>query len=163
MGAEIPDTIQSVTVARRGYGSMAVSNSTGSQIINILIGPSAGTSDVWRWLGAKATLAADPDCRLFSAGLGVPWLTTNASGRDIQIRSVRTLQLMTNFQFGCVATYLALLLLPTIPTWRPGDHSKAVLNRLKAKIMLLVYGTVLAVCAPLLLQRATVRVDANRL
>merc|ERR1712100_675080 len=38
IGAEIPDTIQSVTVARRGYGSMAVSNSTGSQIINILIG-----------------------------------------------------------------------------------------------------------------------------
>ena len=38
VGAEIPDTIQSVTGARRGYGSMAVSNSTGSQIINILIG-----------------------------------------------------------------------------------------------------------------------------
>ena len=38
IGAEIPDTIQSVTVAKRGYGSMAVSNSTGSQIINILIG-----------------------------------------------------------------------------------------------------------------------------
>eukprot|EP00965_Chrysotila_dentata_P077753 2565292-Pleurochrysis_carterae.AAC.1 len=31
IGAEIPDTIQSVTVAKRGYGSMAVSNSTGSQ------------------------------------------------------------------------------------------------------------------------------------
>ena len=31
IGAEIPDMIQSVTVARRGYGSMAVSNSCGSQ------------------------------------------------------------------------------------------------------------------------------------
>ena len=38
VGAVIPDRSQSVTVARRGYGSMAVSNSTGSQIINILIG-----------------------------------------------------------------------------------------------------------------------------
>ena len=37
-GAEIPDLIQSVTVARRGYGSMAVSNAIGSQIINICIG-----------------------------------------------------------------------------------------------------------------------------
>ena len=38
IGAEIPDTIQSVTMAKRGYGSMAVSNALGSQIINILIG-----------------------------------------------------------------------------------------------------------------------------
>lgn len=38
VGAEIPDTIQSVTVARKGYGSMAVSNCLGSQITNILVG-----------------------------------------------------------------------------------------------------------------------------
>jgi len=38
LGAEIPDTIQSVTVARRGYGSMAVSNCIGSQIVNLTIG-----------------------------------------------------------------------------------------------------------------------------
>jgi len=38
IGAEIPDTIQSVTVARRGYGSMAVSNCIGSQIVNCCIG-----------------------------------------------------------------------------------------------------------------------------
>ena len=38
IGAEIPDTIQSVTVARKGYGSMAVSNGLGSQICNINIG-----------------------------------------------------------------------------------------------------------------------------
>merc|ERR1719204_1845133 len=38
LGAEIPDTIQSVTVARRGYGSMAVSNCIGSQIVNLCIG-----------------------------------------------------------------------------------------------------------------------------
>jgi K+-dependent Na+/Ca+ exchanger-like protein len=38
LGAEIPDMIQSVTVARRGYGSMATSNCIGSQITNILVG-----------------------------------------------------------------------------------------------------------------------------
>ena len=38
VGAEIPDTIQSVTMARRGYGSMAVSNAIGSQVLNICIG-----------------------------------------------------------------------------------------------------------------------------
>ena len=34
IGAEIPDTIQSVTVAKKGYGSMAVSNGLGSLICN---------------------------------------------------------------------------------------------------------------------------------
>ena len=38
VGAEIPDTISSLAVARRGYGSMAISNSCGSQITNILFG-----------------------------------------------------------------------------------------------------------------------------
>jgi Ca2+/Na+ antiporter len=36
VGAEIPDTISSLAVARRGYGSMAISNSCGSQITNIV-------------------------------------------------------------------------------------------------------------------------------
>ena len=55
IGAEVPDTIQSVTVARRGFGSMAVSNSTGSQIVNILI------------------------------GLGLPWFLSALAGFPIQI------------------------------------------------------------------------------
>jgi Ca2+/Na+ antiporter len=38
IGAEIPDCIQSVTVAKKGYGSMAVSNGLGSQICNICVG-----------------------------------------------------------------------------------------------------------------------------
>ena len=32
VGAQIPDTIQAVTVARRGHGSMAVASATGSQV-----------------------------------------------------------------------------------------------------------------------------------
>ncbi len=38
MGAEVPDTFASVSVARRGYGSMALANALGSQITNILLG-----------------------------------------------------------------------------------------------------------------------------
>lgn len=38
VGAEIPDTIAAVTVAKRGYGAMATSSCIGSQIINICIG-----------------------------------------------------------------------------------------------------------------------------
>ena len=38
LGAEIPDTIESVSVAKKGYGSMAVANCQGTQVINIAIG-----------------------------------------------------------------------------------------------------------------------------
>lgn len=68
LGAEIPDTIQSVTVARRGYGSMAVSNSLGSQIINILI------------------------------GLGLPWTISSAFGRNITISIVSHIRVMALLQ-----------------------------------------------------------------
>jgi len=55
LGAEIPDTIESVTVARKGYGSMAVSNCQGTQVINICL------------------------------GLGAPWLLTTLSGQSIML------------------------------------------------------------------------------
>jgi len=38
IGAEVPDLVQSVTVSRRGYGSMAISNAIGSQICNLCFG-----------------------------------------------------------------------------------------------------------------------------
>ncbi|EER08420.1 conserved hypothetical protein [Perkinsus marinus ATCC 50983] len=38
VGAEIPDTVNAITVASRGYGSMAASACMGSQIINICVG-----------------------------------------------------------------------------------------------------------------------------
>jgi len=55
LGAEIPDTIESVTVAKKGYGSMAVSNCQGTQVINICL------------------------------GLGLPWLMTTSAGQLIQL------------------------------------------------------------------------------
>lgn len=80
IGAEIPDTIQSVTVAKRGYGSMAVANSIGSQIINICL------------------------------GLGFPWLIANAAGMAVLIPSHRDLQIAAFFQGGAVIFSFAMFL-----------------------------------------------------
>ena len=101
--------------------SMAVSNSTGSQIINILI------------------------------GLGLPWLITNMAGRTVNVHGVGSLRVMASFQAVNVAIYFSLLLLPTIHTWRPGDHSKASLGKRKGRILMATYVTALTVCAPILL------------
>lgn len=57
LGAEIPDTIESVTVAKRGYGSMAVSNCQGTQVINICL------------------------------GLGLPWLIVVSMGQKIRLET----------------------------------------------------------------------------
>jgi len=57
LGAEIPDTIESVTVAMRGYGSMAVSNCQGTQVINICL------------------------------GLGLPWLIVTSAGQKIRLET----------------------------------------------------------------------------
>merc|ERR1719494_999415 len=50
IAAQIPDTLESLAVAKKGYGSMAVSNCLGTQTINIGI------------------------------GLGLPWLITASTG-----------------------------------------------------------------------------------
>lgn len=42
VGAEVPDAINSVTVAKRGYGSMSTSSCMGSQIANICLGLGMG-------------------------------------------------------------------------------------------------------------------------
>lgn len=83
IGAEIPDTIQSVLYARQGYGSMAVSNSTGSQICNILI------------------------------GLGLPWLLATATGypdRTVAVPAHSVIQTAAFFQAGNMIVNFALLL-----------------------------------------------------
>mmetsp|Transcript_42645 Transcript_42645/g.76476 ORF Transcript_42645/g.76476 Transcript_42645/m.76476 type:complete len:493 (+) Transcript_42645:131-1609(+) len=122
VGAEIPDTIQSVTVARRGYGSMAVSNSTGSQILNIL------------------------------GGLGFPWLLSCMAGHPVLVRGHNQIQVMAYIQAANVAVYLSLVLLTTIPTWRPGDHNKAELGRCKGATLMVVYAAALSVYAGIVLR-----------
>lgn len=109
VGAEIPDTIQSVTVAKRGYGSMAVSNSTGSQIINILI------------------------------GLGLPWFISNLAGKKVRVSGIREIQVMAYFQAGNVFLFVSMLIFATLHTWKPGDHSKAQLGRRKGWTLLVAY------------------------
>jgi len=80
LGAEIPDTIQSVTVAKRGYGSMAVANSIGSQITNICL------------------------------GLGMPWTIHNMFGKPVRIEGKESLQIAVWFQAGVVCYSFSLFL-----------------------------------------------------
>ena len=82
IGAEIPDMIQSVTVAKKGWGSMAVSNSCGSQICNIMI------------------------------GLGLPWLLADllGDGELVHVCGNDKLQTMAIFQAGAVGLFFASLL-----------------------------------------------------
>lgn len=83
VGAEIPDTIQSVTMARRGYGSMAVSNAIGSQVLNICI------------------------------GLGLPWLCASVSipsWGHFRVTDHANLQIAAFFQFGAVVANFTVLL-----------------------------------------------------
>jgi Ca2+/Na+ antiporter len=55
VGAEIPDTVNATTIARRGFGGMATSACLGSQVVNICL------------------------------GLGMPWLVTAALGKTVLI------------------------------------------------------------------------------
>ena len=77
VGAEIPDTIQSVTVAKRGYGAMAVSNCLGSQICNICL------------------------------GLGLPWTISNLLGKKVAIHKEQKLQRTAFFQVVVATGMLA--------------------------------------------------------
>ena len=58
---------------------------------------------------------------------------------------------MAHSQALNVALNTSLLLLPTVRTWRPGDHSKASLDKRKGTALLVAYALILLICAPLLL------------
>lgn len=57
VGAEIPDLVNAITIARRGLGGMALSACLGSQVVNICL------------------------------GIGMPWLTTQLLGLKLQVSS----------------------------------------------------------------------------
>jgi len=82
IGAEIPDTIQCLTVAKRGYGSMAISNVIGSQVINILI------------------------------GLGAPWTISAAFGNPIRVTGHENLTGAATFLLLAVVVFTSLLIVP---------------------------------------------------
>ena len=93
VGAQVPDTIQAMAVARRGHGSMAIAGVTGSQLINVLI------------------------------GLGVPWSITTLASHPVMIAppksskgavAVEQLKLMGILTTCCAVLYLGVLLLPAL-------------------------------------------------
>jgi sodium/potassium/calcium exchanger 5 len=87
VGAQIPDTLQALAVARRGHGSMAIASATGSQVINVLI------------------------------GLGLPWAIATTGPEPVVVNNHHELTVMNCFMAMCVIIYTAVLLLPSIPTW----------------------------------------------
>jgi len=87
VGAQIPDTVQAIAVARRGHGSMAVASAVGSQVINVLI------------------------------GLGVPWACATGAGVKVKLPENGELIELMYLMYACVGVYLLTLLAPTIPTW----------------------------------------------
>merc|ERR1719313_1288108 len=101
--------IQSVTVARRGYGSMAVSNCTGSQILNILV------------------------------GLGMPWTISCLSGQPVRIPGHEQLQVMAYFQVVNIVAYFCLVLLPSVHTWRCGMRGRALLGKTQGTLLVILY------------------------
>jgi Ca2+/Na+ antiporter len=82
LGAEVPDLIQCVSVAKRGYGSMAIANVVGSQVINILI------------------------------GLGLPWFISSSIGSDVKVKGYRDLSGASAFLMFDVVMVCLLLIAP---------------------------------------------------
>eukprot|EP00658_Telonema_sp_P-2_P084525 TRINITY_DN9401_c0_g1_i1.p1 TRINITY_DN9401_c0_g1~~TRINITY_DN9401_c0_g1_i1.p1 ORF type:complete len:576 (+),score=160.92 TRINITY_DN9401_c0_g1_i1:191-1918(+) len=123
VGAEIPDTIQSCSFAKRGYGSMAVANGMGSQVINILI------------------------------GLGVPWLLSNiAAGKAVIIGdNHQCLQVAAFFQFGALTLCCSLLLGWAVVTRSNKavlNRFKAVILCAGYVVVIVFYGVIVFLPAP---------------
>ena len=109
VGAQIPDTIQAVAVARRGHGSMAVASAVGSQVINVLI------------------------------GLGLPWCISTSAGLPVEIAEETSDELITLVwvMVGCLVVYLLVLLLPSMPSW--GSFGYATLGRREGWLLFFAY------------------------
>jgi len=113
LGAEVPDTIQSISVAKRGYGSMALSNCIGSQIVNLCI------------------------------GLGVSWFVGVVSStglKPIQITSggVKNILLAGTCQGVAVLFVFVLLFGPVVVS---RFKKKLILTKLKGCVLFLAYCT----------------------
>ena len=143
VGAEIPDGVQSLSVARRGYGAMALSNSCGAQITNVLCclglpwtianvaGYSRGDRDGFQCDRDEQGQVTRDGCidapGLSSSGM-VPW-------RGVQVREHDDALIAACFQFLILSTFIAALLLTAL-LQRKG---KAVLTRRKGLLLLALY------------------------
>ena len=158
VGAEIPDGVQSLSVARRGYGAMALSNSCGAQITNVLFGLGlpwtiANIAGVTRGIregyqcerGDDGALV-DIDCidaPVDDAGF-VPW-------RGVQIREHTDALIAASFQFVILGSFIGMLLIAALAT----RSEKAVLTRRKGLILLGLYPIVVGLfclCSQVLIQ-----------
>eukprot|EP00397_Hematodinium_sp_SG-2012_P018916 GEMP01019410.1.p1 GENE.GEMP01019410.1~~GEMP01019410.1.p1 ORF type:complete len:428 (+),score=67.48 GEMP01019410.1:730-2013(+) len=84
-GGQIPDAIQSVAAAKKGHGSMALSNALGSQNLNIFL------------------------------GLGIPWLfCTMSDFGGIELTNTANLYLVGKITFCVVIVFLLFTLVPSL-------------------------------------------------
>jgi len=124
VGAQIPDTVQAVAVARKGHGSMAVASAVGSQVINVLV------------------------------GLGVPWFVTASAGVPIimpEDDGVQLLEMAVLLMYCCVAIYVVALLGPTITTWGGAGHAE--LGKTQGLLFFAVYGIVVLLFASQMVEK----------
>jgi len=80
MGGEVPDTIQSISVAKRGYGSLAVANCLGSKVANV------------------------------GLGLGLTWAVSSALGHDVKVCNAGQLQMLAVFHAAAIILFFVLTL-----------------------------------------------------
>ena len=80
MGGEVPDTIQSIAVAKRGYGGLAIANCLGSKVANV------------------------------GLGLGLSWLLSAALGQDVKVCNAYKLRDLAMFHTGAIILFLCLTL-----------------------------------------------------
>ena len=169
VGAEIPDTISSLAVARRGYGSMAISNSCGSQITNILFGlglpwtmanvigtsrgrvAGANPCDQWLLEHEDATGGCPPDVARSFDIYGYDDSTGKLDWQGVQVADHNDVIIAAGFQFMILFVFITLLLLIALAQKR----DKATLN--KRKGMVFVAGYAIAVGGYMIVSRGIVR------
>ena len=135
IGAEIPDTIQSVTVAKKGYGSMAVSNGLGSQICNICVGLGESMIDA---AGTRFSLSLTQSCcPLLHAGM--PWMLSTLSDVEIYVSKQEQIQAAAKFQFVNIAINFSMLLGAALVL----KQNKAELTKEKGYIFLGTYAVMI--------------------
>ena len=169
VGAEIPDTISSLAVARRGYGSMAISNSCGSQITNILFGlglpwtmanvigksrgrvPSVNPCDEWQLENPDEKTCPDEVTQKFVNDYGYDASDSTIKWQGVQIADHNDVIIAAGFQFMILFIFITSLLLVALAQ----KKDKATLNKRKGIIFVCGYAT--AVIGYMIVSRAIVR------
>ena len=154
VGAEIPDTISSLAVARRGYGSMAISNSCGSQITNILFGlglpwllanvigkgrgrvPGVNPCDEWLTEHADETACPEDVARSFDK-YGYRESDDTIEWQGVQVADHADVIVAAGFQFMILFIFITSLLLLALAT----KKEKATLSKRKGIIFVCGYAT----------------------